>query len=184
VLYDLISGSNYNNIDSFWDLISEIINFIHQIPDDQRLYIFLFDQYNDKIDGNEKLIDIFQKYKYNQNNRLGIITLSSMNNNDIKEYLKDYLCKNLDPLYKSQLTFTENLKELDNIFDMYSLTLEDDTYKEYFQSLGSNIKYYNRLKNCIDNNKSVDNEIDQIKASIEEKFKLYYNCKSDKKNIL
>lgn len=181
---DLISGSNYNNIDSFWDLISEIINFIHQIPDDQRLYIFLFDQYNDKIDGNEKLIDIFQKYKYNQNNRLGIITLSSMNNNDIKEYRKDYLCKNLDPLYKSQLTFTKNLKELDNIFDIYSLTLEDDTYKEYFQSLGSNIKYYNRLKNCIDNNKSVDNEIDQIKASIEEKFKLYYNCKSDKKNII
>ena len=63
------------------------------------------------------------------------------------------------------------------------MTLEDYTYKEYFQSLRSNIKYYNRLKNCIDNNKSVDNEIDQIKASIEEKFKLYYNCKSDKKNI-
>lgn len=85
--FRLIALFNFENEESLWDLISKIIEFVNKIPDDKRKYIFVFDEYKDKIDKNDKLTQIFEKYsKKKSKNSFGFITLSSMNNKDIKKY--------------------------------------------------------------------------------------------------
>ena len=58
----LIALFHFENEESIWDLISKIIEVVNKIPDDKRKYIFVFDEYKDKIDKNDKLTQIFEKY--------------------------------------------------------------------------------------------------------------------------
>ena len=57
----------FNN-DSIWFLIKDIISQIYNIQneDDSRIYIFVFDQYNDKVDKSQTLIDIYEEFINNK----------------------------------------------------------------------------------------------------------------------
>ena len=173
------------NEDSIWDLILEIIEFIHTIPDNYLPYAFIFDQYNDEIDKNKKLAKIFNILQNKSDKRtIEIITLSSMNNKDIKLYKTNYIRHELDPNFQNQTIFDMKLEEVKDIFDTQSLKFEDKTFKEYYDLFGRNIKYYNILNDYFNNQKQCDQLIDTEKENIKNKIKKFYDCDSSKKNIV
>ena len=167
--------------DSIWVLLNEIIKYIFENISEKR-YTFIFDQYNNKIDKNGHLTKINNEYVQNlkiNKNKFGIITLSSMNNKDIK----DYIGKIFLPNFQIDKNNEKNFKELSSIFDENCLKFEDDSIDEYYESLGRNIKYYNILNDCFINQKNMDKLIDEIKQNIKNKMKKFYDCDTDEKNI-
>ena len=131
------------NEDSIWELISEIIAYIFGI-EAKRKYFLILDQYNSKIDKNGNLHKINDEFIQNKNknkNRFGIITFSSMNNRDIKDY-KIYLIKKEFNQNSQNKKNMEDYKEIEIIFDKNELKFENDEIDEYYDSLGRNIKYY------------------------------------------
>ena len=170
------------NEDSLWVLVSELIDFIFGI-NDEKIYIFVLDQYNNKIDKNCKLNDIKNEYIQNlnkKNKQFGIITFSSMNNTDIKEYKIKLIENKIKYGFQSDI---DDFKELTNIFDENELKFEYDLIDDYFESLGRNIKYYNILEYNFMNQKNMDKLIDDIKMKINKKIKSFYDCDKDEKNI-
>ena len=181
---NLIVKFLFENSDSIWELISKIIDLIFETPNNQRLYIFIFDQYNDKIDNNKKLNLLSEKYiKNNPKRILGIISVSSMNNDDIKEYKIDLIREKMGEKFESEITKSKTLKELEDIYDIYELRFIDDLYEEYFESLGRDIKYYNKLMDCLFKKQDIDDLMKAIKEKIIQKIKLYLGCDKDEKNI-
>ena len=127
---NLIVQFLFENKDSIWDLISKIIELIFETKDNDKFYIFIFDQYNDKIDNNKNLNQIYEKYIRNSNKKiLGIISISSMNNDDIKDYKIDLIKQTMDTNYKSSFTMNKLLEELDEIFDNHNLKFKEDLYE-------------------------------------------------------
>ena len=172
------------NEDSVWELISEIIAYIFGI-EAKRKYFLILDQYNSKIDKNGNLHKINDEFIQNKNknkNRFGIITFSSMNNRDIKDY-KIYLIKKEFNQNSQNKKNMEDYKEIEIIFDKNELKFENDEIDEYYDSLGRNIKYYNILDDYYNNNKNMENSINEIKENIKKKIKIFYDCDLDEKNI-
>jgi len=181
----LIALFNFENDESFWDLISKIIEVVNKIPDDKRKYIFVFDEYKDKIDKNDNLTQIFEKYSKKKSKKsFGFITLSSMNNNDIKKNKINFIKQQLDINYNNEKYYNKYLEEFDEIFDFEGLKFDDDSYEEYFELLGRNIKNYNILNNYLFNQKNIKNYIDEIKEKIKNKIKLFYECDIDVKKLI
>ena len=181
----LIALFHFENEESILDLISKIIEVVNKIPDDKRKYIFVFDEYKDKIDKNDKLPQIFEKYsKKKSKNSFGFITLSSMNNKDIKKYKINLIKQQLDIIYNNEEYYNKYLEEFDEIFDFEGLKFDDDSYKEYFELLGRNIKNYNILNNHLINQKSIENYIGETKEKIKNKIKLFYECDIDVKKLI
>ena len=173
------------NEESIWDLISKIIEFIIELENDQKKYIFIFDQYNDKIDKNSRLTKIFDEYSQNKGKKqIGIISLSSMNNNDIKIYKINFIKKEFGLKIDDEIFFNKSLQELNNIIDIEEFKFVDDTYEEYFELLGKNIKNYNILNNYYTNQKDIKKYIDERKKEIQNKIEFFYECEKDDKNII
>ena len=184
---NLIWHFSLENEDSIWELIYSIIEFINNIPKNSISYAFIFDQYKEEIDKNKKLVKIFntlQNKKKNEKIVFEIITLSSMNNKDIKLYKTNYIQHELDKSFRNQTIFDMKLEELNDIFDISALKFEDEAYKEYFDLLGGNIKYYNILNNYFNNQVDINSLINSKKEEITNKIKSYYDCDSSKKNII
>ena len=181
---NLIHQSSIEGEDSLWDLISKLIKFILDIPYKKK-YIFIFDQYNNKIDKNGKIIKIHDEFISNQNKKqIGIVSLSSMNNEDIKEYKIDFMKDIFGNKYKKEINYVKSFNELNDIFDIEKFHFEDDTYEEYYELLGKNIKHYNILYYYFINQKKVEELIKKTKTRIIKKLKSYYNCEESEKNII
>ena len=64
------------------------------------------------------------------------------------------------------------------------MKFDDDSYKEYFELLGRNIKNYNILNNHLINQKSIENYIGETKEKNKNKIKLFYECDIDVKKLI
>ena len=178
---------SFESFDSFWDLIVKILEIINDIPKDNKIYFFIFDQYNDKTDKNSRLIKIYQEFSVNKSKKkLGIITLSSMNNKDIKDYKINFIRSQLDKKFINEIIPLKDLKELNEIFDLEKLSFDDYYYDEFFDSFGRNIKYYNIIYDYYYNQKQKEFEkyMDEEKKKIKNKIKEFYDCESNMKNII
>lgn len=181
----LIDKFALENEESIWNLISKIIEFILDIPKDKRKYIFIFDQYNDKIDKNDKLNKIYEEFSRNKTIKsLGIISLSSMNNNDIKQYKINYIKEQIATNFNYETNDNKTLEEFKEIFDFKGLKFDDDSYEEYFELLGRNIKNYNILNDYFINQKNIEDYINETKENIKSKIKLFYNCDIDERKSI
>lgn len=182
----LIHHFSIKDEDSIWDLISELIKFIISISN-KKICIFIFDQYNNKIDKNDRIIKIFEEFIANPNQsktQLAFVSFSSMNNKDIKNYKINIIKKNFDENLITEINFIKSFNELNDILDIDEFKFEDDSYDEYYELIGKNIKNYNILNYYFTNQKDIDNLIQKTRNQIIDNIKLYYNCKNSDKNLI
>ena len=182
-----IASFSIENFDSIWSLLAKILEIINDIPKDNKKYFFVFDQYNNKIDENDRLKNIYQEFALNKSKKmLGILTYSSMNNKDIKDYKINFIKSQLDKEFINEMIFFKNLKELNEIFDYETLSFNDYYYDELFDSFGNNIKYYNIIYDYYYNQKQdeIEKYVDNEKEKIKNKIKKFYDCESNMKNII
>ena len=176
---------NYNmeKNSSFFSLINLVIDYLIINPK-KKGYIIVLDQYKDKIENNKKELDIlYEKLIQNKaetikNVNFSLITFSSMNNQDIKNYKVQYINNILDK--KDCKGYS--LKEIENI--EYSLSIDGGgIYDQNLESLGNGLKYYNILKYYYKNNKYefMLDFIKTTKLNIRENLLNYFNI--DKEDI-
>ena len=112
---------------------------------------------------------------------IGIISLCSMNNSDIKEYKIQKMEIDFSPLKNNYFT---DVYEENDLLDINTLYFEDDDIDDFFDSLGRNIKYYNILKEKEKNkNEEISNYVEKEKSQIKENIRDYYECDKDETNI-
>ena len=174
--YELKNGNN-----NLWILIQNIIEFIIGKKNlRKKRYIFIFDQYKDKNDKDHYLQVICKNFLKNEYS-IGIISLCSMNNSDIKEYKIQKMEIDFSPLKNNYFT---DIYEENDLFDINTLYFEDDDIDDFFDSLGRNIKYYNILKEKEKNkNEEISNYVEKEKSQIKENIRDYYECDKDETNI-
>ena len=173
--YELKNGNN-----NLWILIKTIIEFVIKIENFAiKNYIFIFDQYNNTTDKEHYLSAICKKFLHNDYS-IGIISLCSMNNSDIKEYKIQKIELELSPLKNNNYT---DIYEVNDLFDINTLIFKDEETDHYFDLLGRNIKTYNILKEKENHedelSKYFKGEKDKIYKNIED----YYECDKDDMNI-
>ena len=157
--YKLIDHYHFSIDDSIWRIIKIIFDFVYKLieqSNDQKKYIFILDQYHGKFDSKNELDLIFRQYIDNSlRKRIGIITLSSMNNNDIKMYKINLLNK----AFGGSINKSNKRKfiEIEDILPIEDLTFDNNENKEYYHYLGKNIKNYNILKYYEEENKILVN---------------------------
>ena len=173
--------------DYLWKLIEEIIKYVLKIlnikQSEPKNYIFFFDQYNNEIDPNNYLKTFYDRYilkKEKKLNGIGFISVCSMNNDDIKEYIFKKLKDELEPTYKNDFL---SIKEIDNLIDFETLKFENEDKDEYLNLLGRNIKNFNILNNY-KKEFELRNYFQGKKYNIENKIKDYYQYKSNNLNLL
>ena len=184
--YKLIDHYHFSIDDSIWRIIKIIFDFVYKLIDqsnDQKKYIFILDQYHGKFDSKNELDLIFRQYIDNSlRKRIGIITLSSMNNNDIKMY-KTYL---LNKAFGGSINKSNKRKfiEIEDILPIEDLTFDNNENNEYYHYLGKNIKNYNILKYYEEENKNISEYIVNERVKIEQNIKDYYDWSNEESNIL
>ena len=181
---DIIYKYNITNDNDLWKLFEKIIKFIQTTLAYQKgkKFIFYLDQYNSKIDKNDNLFRIFETYIVNKKEKFGIITVSSMNNTDIK----DYKINLLENTFNKEIVSGKYkyLYELNEIIDKKNFKFKDDYIDEQFNLLGRTIKNYNILNyysNDIDN---INEYITKKKIKIDNNIKNYYNYYKENNNII
>ena len=187
---NLVYNFNIFNLNSLWELISIIIKFISdenkKNKDSIKKYIIFFDQYNEKLDEKKKLLKLYNEYIDITNpfikSIFGFITLSSMNNTDIKEYKID-LIKNIFGYYKNT-EYSKYQKELSKIINIQKFKFNNDLADDYFYLLGRTIKNYNILEYYIINKLNIEDLIKNERAHIENNLKIFYNYNDNKTNLI
>jgi len=183
----LIDHHHFSNDDTIWNFIRIIFEFVYKLIDksnDEKKYIFILDQYNEKIDSNNELYLLFQHYIINSlKKRIGIITFSSMNNSDIKKYKLNLINKLFD---KSRVNNSNNYNfiEIEDILESETLKFDKNENNEYYHYLGKNIKNYNILKYYEEENKNIVEYIDNERYKIEQNIKNYFDWTKDESNLI
>lgn len=136
----------YDNSKSFFQLINLIIDQIIEIKNKTE-YLIVLDQYNDKIDkGNKELNLLYEKLIIKKCEKAKditfcLITFSSMNNRDIR----NYKIMHMNNIIEKQNSEGQLLYEIDKL--EYNLSIDNGgLYDENLKKLGNGLKYYNILK--------------------------------------
>ena len=135
---DIINKYQKNNMNTFWDLISHIIELC---KNKDKCYIFAFDQYKDEFDQNGQLFKLNDKLK--NKNKYGILVCCSMNNKDIREYKIAKLFNEANlKYYPDNMRIEEVELELNN----KNFTIDEGgEFDQAFIYVGKTIKNYNEL---------------------------------------
>lgn len=158
--------------EDFWTFINIIFKFIKR--DQKKIYIICFDQYNDKIDKN----NILENYiKESKNVNISIITLSSMNNKDIKQY------KNINLSLTASINNKITYLEVKDFIPKTQLKINDDdeNYTNALDYLGIIVNNYNVINYYFKQKLEIQPLIDKKKEHIKAKILDYYNINDIKK---
>ena len=136
------------NNSTFFDILNLIVDQIIKMKNKKKSYIIVLDQYNDKIDkGCKELDKLESKLMKNKCEEIkditfNLVTFSSMNNKDIREYKVKHIINNL----YQQNTIGHLLVEINNL--EYDLSIDKGgIYDKNLRRLGNGLKYYNILYN-------------------------------------
>ena len=180
-----IIGSFYDiSSSSFFDLINLIIDIIIKNDRRKKNYLIVLDQYNDKIDKNNNLNKLYEDLILNINNKrknliIGLITFSSMNNGDIREYKLNYLFNEKEGI-KIEKKFLQEVETLE-----YQLTIDNGgAYDKQLKKLGNGLKYYNKLNYFHSENKWGDllDYMNRIECRIRDNLLKFFKIGDFKKN--
>ena len=188
---DIIDFIYDKNTSNYFDLVNLVIDHILKDKKIKNKYLIVLDQYNDKTDkDNNHLKELYKKLIQNKINEynnivIGLITFSSMNNKDIREYKIKHLFEG-----KFEDNFQEHyLEEVENL--EYKLSIDNGgKYDQNLKKLGNGLKYYNILKYFYINKKDVDMEDFMnltkfhIRTNLLDFFKIKDLSKNPKLNIL
>ena len=173
---------NSENIkENFWSLIEIIINLIKNLR--TKLYIISFDQYKEEIDKSKKLEEIFNIIRVN-NSTISLITLSSLNNDDIAEY-------KLNSLFQDLISNNNNYviyKEIKDLIEDKELKIKDKEIDNKLNYLGRTIHNFNIFTYLIKQKNNIDDYIEErrnhIKNRIYDFFDIRKNIKlTDTENL-
>ena len=119
-----------------------------------------FDQYNSKIDPFNQLEELWNKKKKLKLYNMTIITISSLNDEDIKEYKFKSLFK--EAVNKDiPITYIE----ITDLLDSTRLSLDDKEVDDKLDYIGRNYENFNNICGKIKDKKNVDAYIAQKKAN-------------------
>ena len=166
------------NNSSFFDLINLVIDQIIICENKKKSYVIVFDQYKDEFDaGGEQLAKLNEKLIIKKNEKIKntefcLLTFSSMNNSDIRQYKIEYI---------KQIIEKENKKgypllEIDNL--EYNLSIDNGgIYDINLNRLGNGLKHYNILKYYYSekNNEEMKKYIKEIKSKIRDNLLIFFN---------
>ena len=133
---------------NFFDLLNHIIDIVMKDDRKKSYYIIALDQYNDKIDKGENLNKLYEELILNKNNKnrnsiIGLLTLSSMDNEETRKYKIEYLFDEEEGSKYIKNRYIEEIENLEN-----KLTIDNGgIYDENLKKLGYGFKYYNILNN-------------------------------------
>lgn len=154
---------------TFWNLILLILNFIGN----SKLYIIAFDQYNNNIDPYNQLENDLLKYKEEKElYNVSLITLSSMNNSDIKDY-------------KLQLLLNKHLKakniyvEIDDFIGSELLQIEDPDIDNRLKYIGRTFDNYNAIAYLKNDQNNVESYIEKRQIHIRKRIKEFFGIQDN-----
>ena len=180
---DAIINHLYNlNTSSFFELIDLVLNQIINSSNKKNAYIIVFDQYNDKYDKEgKKLEQLYNKLIKNKDEKIKdtifcLLTFSSMNNKDIRQYKIQYIKnKILKKNDKGHLLY--KVINLD-----YDLSIDKGgIFDQNLESLGYGLKYYNILKYYHSKDKVNEMEcfVDKTKSHIRRNLLDFFEISED-----
>ena len=143
-----IKKFNINSNDrnqNFWSLLLRIFNYITSKYINE--YYIAFDHYNSRIDPFNQLNDIKNKKNEMKDLLITLMTVSSLNEDDIKQH-------------KAKSLFTENeldffilYVEINNFFDKKSLNFNDENIDNKLEYIGRNIENFINITSYINKGK-------------------------------
>ena len=166
-----IQDYSNNNDDTIWPLIDVILS---TLIDNNKINFIVFDQYNSKSDPKNEIENICNKY-LKKNKLFGFLTLSSINNTDIKELKVKHMLE-----INKESQDPENISEIKETFKLDLSIDNGGELDELLELFGYNLKIYNML-NLLKNNdkKEVNDFINVTKNYIKAKLKEFYKFDGD-----
>ena len=168
-----VSQNNVN--ESFWNLIEIIISFLINL--ENKLYIISFDQYKEEYDPHNKIEGFFNDIWANNKTNISLITLSSLNNNDIGEYKLKSLFSELNT--NSHIVY----KEIKNLIDNKNLIIKDKEIDNKLKYLGRTVNDFNIFTSLLNSNQKdiiddyINDRRNHIKNRIYDFFGINKNIK-------
>ena len=138
---DWIDNYNKEEGSCFWEIIKGIISKFCISEDKQ--YIFIFDQYKNKLDLNEDIYTINTNLKKNRD-KSGIIVCCSMDNKSIRELkIKNFFGEDNSKIKENNI----KIKEIKKMFDISKFTIDNGgKYDKTWENIGKTIKNFIILK--------------------------------------
>ena len=180
-----IINYDYRKNSSFFELIDLVMVQITNSLNKKNEYIILLDQYNDKYDKNGiNLNKLYYKLIKNKDEKIKdttfcLLTFSSMNNNDIRQYKIQYIQKKLE----KENDKGHSLCEIDNL--EYDLSIDNgNIFDKHLKRLGYGLKYYNILKYYYSQKKEgyLPDFIEKTKFHIRENLLSFFKISNDLKD--
>ena len=135
-----------NNDDTIWPLIDIILS---SLENNDKIKFIAFDQYNSNSDPNNELENICNKYLKKYNKDIGFLTLSSINNRDIKELKVKHMLQT-----NNEFQYPKNIYEIKEIFK-FDLSIDNGgELDEILEIYENNLKFYNILNSLKKNDKN------------------------------
>ena len=156
---------------TFWDLIELILTFLRKT----KKYILSFDQYNNKIDDSNNIEKIYNQQRQNKLHNITIITLSSMNNHDIKEYKVTSLFRERD-FYPKKVCYKE-IK--DNLMNPNIIKIENDEIDSQLDYIGRTFKNYNIIMSMVQQKEDIKNYVDKSKNHLKKRIYEFFGINND-----
>ena len=176
---NLLINYNYNKKNSsFFDLINLVMEQIIKSSNKKNEYIIVLDQYNDKFDKEGKELEklynklILKKEEKIKETTFCLLTFSSMNNKDIRQYKIQYI----ENILENENDKGHSLCEIDNL--EYNLTIDKGgIYDQNLKKLGYGLKYYNILKyfHSEKKTKNMSMFMEKTKSRIRENLLSFFN---------
>ncbi len=156
-----------NNDNTIWPLIDIILS---TLIDNGKIKFIVFDQYNSKSDPNNEIENICNKYLKSYKKSFGFLTLSSINNRDIKELKVKHMLQ-----IKNEFQYPQNIYEIKETFKLDLSIDNGGELDDILESYGYNLKFYNMLDSLKNNDKNELNQfISGTKNYIKAKLKEFY----------
>ena len=176
---DIIDKLDKNNMDdSFWNIIISIIKKF--CINKNKKYIFIFDQYKNEFDNNQKLYDLNEYLKNLKNKeQYGIIACCSMNNKSVRKLKVENL---FERVTTSDNADNIKIKEIKYLFDISHLKIDEKGIYEYtLEKLGKNIKNFIIIRDLFNNRnyKGLLDFVAESKSKIRENLIQFFNLNND-----
>ena len=170
-----IQEHQFQLIPSIWEIIEMIIS---QIESNKKSLIIVFDQYNNEVDKDNQLTEIYNNYIKPFGYKRGLLVVSSMNNNDIK-------MMKIRNMFKKEYKIGEIfLNEINEISINLTLDLSiNNEYDEIMRLYGNNLKMYNIIKKYKENPSILQHYLEKTRKKIENNLKNFYEFNNDLWNV-
>ena len=151
---------------------------ISQIESNKKSLIIVFDQYNNEVDKDNQLTEIYNNYIKPFGYKRGLLVVSSMNNNDIK-------MMKIRNMFKKEYEIGEIfLNEINEISINLTLDLSvNNEYDEIMSLYGNNLKMYNIIKKYKENPSILQHYLEKTRKKIENNLKNFYEFNNDLWNV-